>query len=122
VIDILNTISPTYIGQDKIGITVDAVSQPVMVSKIITLNFDYSETLPVGVVKPLKLHVQPAFGSGAGYQEFLFDLFVPNSFAFRVFAAGQYLVLLRELAHNQWQGRLLLDVKGDPFAQVQGAR
>jgi len=118
---ILDTIAPVYIGRDMITITPDP-SSVLIVGGVITLNFDYSATKPNGVVKPLKLHIQPAFGNGAEYREELFDIFVPDQFAFQVRSAGQYLVLLRELAHNQWQGRLLIDVAGDPFAFIRGAR
>jgi len=118
----IDSISPTFIGADMIDITIDDVSKPLTVGKVITLNFDYARTLPGGVTRPLKLVIQPAFGSGAGYVEETFDTFIPSSFAFRVQGAGQYLVILREVYHNQWQGRVLLDVAGDQFQEVRTGR
>jgi hypothetical protein len=118
----IDSISPTFIGADMIDIAIDDASKPLTVGKVITLNFGYSRTLPGGLVKPLKLIVQPAFGSGAGYIEETFDTFIPDSFAFQVQGAGQYLVVLREVGHNQWQGRVLLDVAGDQFQEVRTGR
>lgn len=118
----LDLISPPTIGQDMIAITVDPVSLPLLVSRVITLNFDYAATFPAGVVLPLILQVQPAFGRGAGYFEKVFRRTRPNSFAFAVAGAGEYLVVLRECGHNYWQGRLLLEVEGEEFSQIQSTR
>jgi hypothetical protein len=118
----LDLISPTYIGQDKIGITIDPASLPVLSGGIITLAFDYSDALPEGVVLPLKLIVQPAFGDGTGYFEKTFRRSVPTSYAFTVLGAGRYLAVLKELGHNSWQGRLLIDVAGEKFSQIQSSR
>lgn len=120
--EVLDAISPETIGEDKIAITVDPSSQPLLVNRVITLHFDYSATYPEGVVKPLKLHVQPAFGDGTGYFEVEFHRSVPRSYAFTLPGAGQWLVLLREIGHNSWQGRIVLDVGGDPFTQIQTTR
>lgn len=118
----LDIISPTFIGTDTIVITVDPVSQPLLAGRTITLNFDYSDAEPGGVVLPLILQVQPAFGRGAGYFEKVFRKRALNSFAFTVASAGQYLVVLRECWHNSWQGRLLLEVAGEEFSQIQSTR
>lgn len=118
----LDQISPDNIGDDKIGISIDAASLPLLVNRTITLHFDYAATYPEGVVKPLKLQVQPAFGDGTGYFEVEFHRTIPRSYAFTVRGAGQWLVLIREIGHNSWQGRAVLNVGGDPFTQTQIAR
>lgn len=120
--EILDLISPETIGSDKIAVTIDPVSLPLLVGRTVTLRFDYSATYPQGVKKPLKLQVQPAFGSGVGYFEIQFLRMLPRSFAFIPASAGQYLALLRETGHNSWQGRLLFDVKGDPTTQTLTTR
>lgn len=120
--EILDLISPETIGEDKIGVTIDPISLPLLVGRVITLRFDYSLTYPQGVKKPLKLQVQPAFGSGVGYFEVLYVRSLPRSYAFTVQSAGQYLALLRETGHNSWQGRLLFEVKGDPTTQTLTTR
>lgn len=119
---LIDILSPTNIGADMIDINIDEVSNPLTVGRVITLNFNYDRTLPYGVVKPLKLQVQPAFGNGAGYLEVLFDTFRPDSYAFQVQGAGIYLVVLKEVGHNLWQGRKLLDVAGDQYQEVRTSR
>lgn len=118
----LDRVSPTFIGEDRITITVDPVSLPLLAFSIITLNFDYSQTAPVGVVLPLIMQVQPGFGRGAGYFEKVFRRQRPSQFAFSVDSAGRYLVLLKERGHNFWQGRLIFEVEGETFSQIQSSR
>lgn len=118
----LELISPPTIGSDQIVLSVDPVSRPLLESRVISINFDYSDTFPAFVVLPLILQVQPAFGRGVGYFTKVFRRVVPNSFAFTVPGAGRYLVLLRECGHNYWQGRLLIDVAGEEFSQIQSTR
>ncbi len=113
--EILELISPLTIGEDRIVITVDPASQPLQPQKAITLQFDFTDTLPEGLVLPLDLEVQPAFGEGIGYQRVRFDRYLPQSYAITVALAGQYLILLKETGHNFWQGRILLDVQGDAY-------
>lgn len=120
--DQLDTISPSNLGSDMITITIDPVSLPLLAQRVITLDFDYSKTAPGGVVLPLILQVQPAFGRGVGYFEHVFRDHRPNSYAFALPSAGQWLVVLRECWHNAWQGRLLLEVGGEEFSQIQSSR
>lgn len=120
--DQLDIISPTNVGADRITITVDPVSEPLLAQRIITLNFDYGDTAPGGVVLPLILQVQPAFGRGAGYFEQVFRKRRPNSYAFALPSAGLWLVVLRECFHNRWQGRIQLDVGGEEFSQILSSR
>jgi len=120
--EILDLISPATVGSDQIKISVDPASQPLLAANVVSLNFDYSDTWPAYVSLPLILQVQPAFGRGAGYFEKQFSRVVPSGFAFTVPGAGQYLVVLRECAHNYWQGRLLIEVGGEEFSQIQSTR
>ncbi len=118
----IDLISPRTIGEDKIGITVDPISLPLLVGVPVTLNFDYSRTVPSGVVLPLILVVQPGFGRGAGYFTKVFRKKRPGSFAFSLPGAGQWLAVLRECGHNYWQGRIVLDMAGEQFSQIQSSR
>ena len=113
--EVLDRISPTFIGSDAITIEVDQVSQPLLAERAIILNFNYDDTLPNGVRLPLILQIQPAFGDGTGYFRKIFSRSVPSSFAHTYPSAGQYLILLREFGHNNWQGRLLIEVGGGPL-------
>lgn len=120
--DVIDIISPRTIGEDKIVITVDPVSEPLLAGNPITINFDYSATTPGGVVMPLELIVQPGFGRGEGYFTHIFRKSRPNSFAFVLPSAGIWLAVLRECAHNYWQGRIQLDVGGEEFTQILSER
>ncbi len=120
--DAIDIISPRTIGEDKILIAVDPVSEPLLAGSPITLNFDYQNTVPGGVVLPLELIVQPGFGRGEGYFTEIFRRQRPNSFAFSLPGAGIWLVTLRECAHNFWQGRIKLDVGGEQFSQILSTR
>lgn len=119
----LDLVSPVTMGSDQIVLTVaNPTGEALLVGRPITIDFDYSATLPDGVVLPLILQVQPAFGRGVGYLEKVFRKTAPNSFAFSLPGAGQYLVLLRECFHNRWQGRLLIQVDGEEFSQILSTR
>ena len=120
--DTIDIISPRTIGEDKIVLTIDPVSLPLLESNIITLNFDYSETEPEGVVLPLQFIVAPAFGRGVGFSEKIFRRTRPSSFAFSVPGAGTYLALLRECGHNSWSGSIRIVVEGEQFSQIQSTR
>lgn len=117
-IDILDRISPTYIGEDKITLAVDQTSLPLSTATAITITFDYTQTGTTGVVLPLVLQVQPMFGDGTGYIRKVFNRTVPNRYTFRLTSAGQWLVVLKEYSHNQWQGRLIINVGGEQFSQI----
>jgi hypothetical protein len=119
---ILDVISPSNLGEDKIDVSLDLSSYPLLPTNVITLNFDYSRTQPNGVVKPLKFQLQPMFGAGAGYLEVLFDSFLPDSYSFQVQGAGSYLAVIREVGHNLWRGSLVFTVGGDQFQEVRKFR
>lgn len=121
--ELLDLISPVDMGSDKIVLSVDNLNDgALLVSRPITLLFDYSLAAPNGVVLPLVLQVQPAFGSGVGYVEKVFRRFAPESYAFTVPSAGIYLAVLRECYHQRWQGRILFEVEGDEFSQIVSSR
>jgi hypothetical protein len=112
----IDDFSPAYIGEDKIILTLDQASSSPRVFSSIQVNIDYSETLPEGVAMPLELIVQGP--TEAGFVERTYRKFKPESVSFKPIAAGEYLVLLREVAHNRWVGRLRFVVTGDEFERA----
>jgi hypothetical protein len=117
--EIIDTISPVYIGEDKFTLTVAEASKPLLSYKPISINIDYSETDTTGVVLPIVIVVQPAFGDGTGYIRKTFSRSAPSSFSFFASAgAGDYLIVVKEYGHNQWQGRLVITVGGDDIASL----
>jgi hypothetical protein len=118
--EIIDTISPVFIGEDKFTLTIDEASKPLLSYKPISINIDYSEAdLEGGVVLPIVIVVQPAFGDGTGYIRKTFSRSAPSSFSFFASAgAGDYLIVVKEYGHNQWQGRLVITVGGDNIASL----
>lgn len=115
--EIIDSISPDYIGEDKFVLTVAEESKPLLSYKLVTINIDYSETGTTGLMLPIIIVVQPAFGDGTGYVKRTFSRSAPSSYTFYASAgAGDYLVLVREYGHNQWQGRLVITVAGDDYS------
>jgi hypothetical protein len=120
----LDSLSPYYIGADKIAVSLDQ-SSILRTFQPITLNFDYSQTGINGIILPIEVVVQPAFypgGPAAGFKSKLFKKSRPESFTFTPPSAGQYLVLIRELFHNKWQGRIVLNISGDNISDIYTER
>jgi hypothetical protein len=117
----VDEISPSTIGEDKITLTVDDDSATETFKPLI-VNIDYSATEPEGVMVPLEMIVQPGFGTGTGFKREIFRNRPPRSFTFVPTEAGVYLLRLKELYHNRWQGRLLVTVAGEEFSQLETLR
>jgi hypothetical protein len=113
----VDDIAPSYVGEDRIAVTLDPNSQT-QALKPVQVNFDYSAAEPDGVVLPLELILQPAFGRGDGFQRRIFRTYRPITAVFTPIAEGDWLVVLREVGHNRWQGRLVVNVDGDPTARI----
>ncbi len=115
----IDIIAPVTIGRDAISLTVDIDSEPLQAFKVLQINIDYDEAGTNGVSVPLELIIQPGFGGGGtanGYKRTVYRRTAPARFLYRPPAAGQYLILLKEIHHNRLQGRLLIEVAGDKHA------
>lgn len=107
----IDELSPDYIGAERITLTLDAAQARVAALESVLVQVDYAKALPEGVVLPLLLEVQgPSPGS---YQRRAFTRVAPKALVFTPREGGPHLVLLRELAHNRWVGKLRLDVEGE---------
>lgn len=116
--DVINKISPVYIGEDRFVLTVDPISLPLLSYNFITININYDDADPEGVVLPLIATIQPAFGDGTGYIRKVYKTTAPSSLTFQAsVGAGDYLVTVREWGHNRWQGRLVVTVAGDDYSE-----
>lgn len=107
----LDELSPSYLGERRIDLTVDPSVTLLGANRSILVNVDYSRTLPEDVLLPLILIVQGP--SAASYRRREIRRAKIDSFAFRPIEGGPHLVLLREAAHNRWYGRLRLTVEGE---------
>lgn len=107
----IDTLSPAYVGEDRIKLSLDPASSPVLVGKAVAILVDYSACEPEGTGLPLDLIVQgPSYTS---YREKVFRRYRPERVAFVPSEAGEHLVLLREQHHNRWFGSLRVTVVGD---------
>lgn len=111
----IDEVSPAFVGEERIRITLDPVNPKPKVDLAVTVLFDYADAEPEGIALPLVLELQPAFGTGEGYRRREYRELRPSSFTFRTPLAGDYLLLLRESAHNRWRGTLKITVMGDEF-------
>ena len=118
--NLLDLLNPVYLKEDRIGVQVEQGNR-LLALQPITVEFDYSAADPVGVELPMEVVVAPGFGQGGegdGYRSKVFRRSVPTSYTFTVPGAGQYLVMIREISHNRWWGRLVIEVGGDQFSRV----
>lgn len=107
----IDELSPDYMGAERIALTLDPSQTRVAALESVLVQVDYAKTLPEGVVLPLELVVQgPSAGS---YQRRAFTRVAPRTLVFTPREGGPHLVLLREVAHNRWVGKLRLDVEGE---------
>ena len=108
---LVDEISPSYVGEDRIGLSLADPNQPIYVNTPIQVNIDYSGAAPEGLVLPLELSLSgPTEGQ---YQRTLYTTSKPAAVVLVPRVKGQHFILLRERFHNRWQGRLLVDVLGD---------
>lgn len=115
---VIDRLSPTYVGEDRIVLTVSQGSLPLLSYKFVTINIDYSETEPEGIVLPLISIIQPAFGDGTGYVRKVYRQAAPSSITFQAsVGAGDYLVVLKEWGHNKWFGSIVVTVAGDDYSE-----
>lgn len=106
----LDEISPPYVGEDRLALAVDDNQVGIEALKSILVNVDYSACAPEGAMCPLVLEVHGP-SERVVYREYLRE--PPTSIVFTPHEGGAHRVLLRELAHNHWWGRLELDVEGE---------
>jgi hypothetical protein len=52
-------------------------------------------------------------------QRRLFEHALPSSVLLTPRSGGRHFILIRELHHNRWQGRLFIDVAGDDVQQSE---
>jgi hypothetical protein len=114
----IDTLSPTFAGEDRIGLALAPDSEPLLPWIPVTVDVTYEDADPEGIALPLVFTVQPMGekgGAAQGYKRDTLRITAPTALTFTVPAAGQYLVTLKEWMHNRWQGRLVITVEGDSF-------
>jgi hypothetical protein len=109
----LDDISPKYIGEAKFTLT-PGTERPTAGVPVV-VDIDYG-TDARGVELPLECIVQGS--ADESYVRQTFELFVPPSVVFTPIEGGRHVVMVRELGHNRWWGRLEVDVAGELLESV----
>jgi len=109
---LLEELSPETIGEDRVDLRLDDGNLQPRAGQTVVVNIDYARCDPDGIRLPLELVVQSP--STTGILQKLFTRTRPTSIAFRAREGGAHLVMVRELAHNRWFGRLRVQIAGEP--------
>src|SRR5262245_17645476 len=108
---ILDEISPSYIGEDRIVLTLSAATPIPRAFQAVEVQVDYSKTQPNFVELPLELTITPP--SLNQFSRRIFRRNVPSTVAFTPKEGGPHLVRIAEVGHNKWWGRLVVNVLGE---------
>jgi hypothetical protein len=111
----IDEICPDYVGDDRITVTLDPDSTPRAFSPF-TVRINYSRCDPEGVVLPLEICLVAP--SGANSECTTIRTVVPDIRIFMPREGGAHLVVVRELYHNQWWGRLRVQVAGERLREA----
>jgi hypothetical protein len=114
---LIDEISPETMGEDRILLSLDRTSLTPRAFQAVLINVDYSACAPEGVVLPLELLIQTP--SISNIRRHIIRKIAPRTLSFIPKEGGLHGVLLRELGHNRWLGKLRVTVAGDPLIVVR---
>lgn len=104
----LDEISARYVGEEKFTLTV-GVERPVAGAPVV-VDIDYGSDAR-GIELPLEFIARGT--ADESYVRQTFGKFVPPSVVFTPIEGGRHTVMVRELGHNRWWGKLEIDVAGE---------
>jgi hypothetical protein len=110
----IDELSPDYLGDDRIGVSVSTDTPIPSAFMPVTVDVDYSECSPEGIVLPLELIIRGP--SPDSNQSKIFSKNAPESLTFKPREGGLHIVILREVAHNRYWGRVKFQVAGEELA------
>jgi len=110
---LIDELSPETIGEDRISLALVAGLAPPRAFAPVLVMVDYERCLPEGVALPLELLI--AAPSAGNVIRRVLRRAAPRVIAFTPREGGLHGVLVRELAHNRWVGKLRIVVAGDPM-------
>jgi hypothetical protein len=106
----VDDISPAYLGEDLITVSLADKDAVPTSGQIVRIAISYDRVAAKGgVVLPIEVTV---IGPD-DYERRVFRIRPPTAYAFIPSTPGDFLVLVKETAHNKWVGRLTLSVGGD---------
>lgn len=110
---LIEEISPATIGEDLIALSLDPSNLAPRALQPVIIDVDYSACAPDGVILPLELIIQTP--TAANNQRRLYVRNAPSAVSFIPKEGGIHGVVLREVGHNRWLGKLRVTVAGDPL-------
>lgn len=118
----IDRISPVTVGEDRITVTLSSTTPFPVVGRPLCIEIAYTLADPEGCIPPIVISVQPEIGGpGSDYRRKVYNR-LPSSYTFVPASSGEHLILVRESAHNRWQGRLRVFVEGDDLSGVATER
>ena len=113
---IVDEISPTFYAEDRIRLTLNPNTPEPRAFQALQVDVDYSQADGFGrIALPLELIISPP--TKANFRRDIIRKVLPTTIVLKPTEGGQHLVLLREIGHNLFVGRLTLDVAGDPLEE-----
>lgn len=113
---LLDDLSPDFVGGDVIALSLREESLEPKAFGAVSLDVDYSGAVPGGISRPLELVIQAP--TKAGYVRKIFRRVIPKIVTFFPVSGGEHLVLIREVGHNQFHGKIVVDVAGDDLIEA----
>lgn len=111
---LIDELSPREYGEDRIVLSLSLPTIKPRVFVPVVIEVDASACDPEGLVLPIELIVAGPSGKATERRQ-VFRTRLPSEITFTPVEGGSILVLLRELFHNRWWGKLVLPVVGDPL-------
>ena len=106
---LIDELSPLYVGAERIAVRPSDPDAVPRAFQVFTMTVDYGLCAPEGVMLPLEVLVT----SPSRTTQTLHRYVAPAELAIVPDEGGRWLVTIREVAHNQWWGRLAIEVEGD---------
>jgi hypothetical protein len=109
--NIIDEISPTYVGEKRIGLSLATDSLQPRAFNAINVLVDYSACEPEGLAFPLELTIIAP--TSQNFQRARFLRTTPETISFRPREGGLHVVRFGEVGHNRWFGYLEINVAGE---------
>jgi len=107
---IIDELSPATIGEDLFTLSLSPLNPNPRAGQGVQIDVDYAKCAPSGVVLPLEILIQAP--SASGFVRRIYRRAAPASIVFVPREGGLHGVLLREVGHNRWLGKLRVIVAG----------
>ncbi len=106
----IDEISPNYVGEDKITLSLHDPQSQLLANVPFQIDINYDGASGAGIMLPLELIVND---SGGKESRKTFTRTKPSSLLLKLSTRGPHSILLKELYHNRWQGRIIVTLQGE---------